>query len=193
LEQGAGQIRAYQPALVHGLLQTAEYAAEIFRGSPDGTSAEKITRLVDVRLKRQRVLESSRDGLRLHLILDEAALRRLVGSRTIMSDQLRHVAGVAQANPNVTVQVIPFDRGGAYEAAGGPFTILDFFASHLSLIHRERRIPKEGSKTASAAEFLDSVDEVDDHSLMFERLSDLALTSKESLTMLRACANEYRG
>jgi transcriptional regulator with XRE-family HTH domain len=185
LEQGAARIRAYQPAVIHGLLQTPEYATELFMDTPQGGSAEKIARLVDVRRRRQRVLETSTNPPELCVILDEAATRRLVGSPEAMSRQLRHLVSLCRANSNITVLVVPFESGGAYEAACGPFTILDFgFTDHPSLVYRERR---------SASEFLDSLVEIDDHSLMFERLTDLALSPRESLRMLSVGAERYHG
>jgi transcriptional regulator with XRE-family HTH domain len=186
LEQGADRIRAYQPAIIHGLLQTAEYASEIYRDNASGgLSEEKVARLVEVRNRRQRRLrEAAIPAPQLLVVLDEVALRRVVGSREIMQGQLEHVVELCEARENVTVQVVPFDRGGAYEATLGAFTILGFpFVSDPGTVYRERR---------SGADFLDSLLEIDDHSLIFGRLSErLALSARESLEMIRETAESY--
>ena len=183
-EQGAERIRAYQPALVHGLLQTPEYAAGVFTDAMSELSEEKIARVVEVRRRRQRRLRSGEAAPELSVVLDEAALRRVVRDSATMGAQLDYVVGLCEENANITVRVVPFERGGAYEAAGGPFTILSFpFETDHGLVYKERR---------SSAEFLDDFAEINAHSVTFRRLSDLALSPKESLRMLRACARDYR-
>jgi transcriptional regulator with XRE-family HTH domain len=183
LEQGAERIRAYQPAVVHGLLQTPEYIAGLFRDNIAEISEEKIGRLVEIRRRRQRRLSSGPRSPQLWVILDEAALRHVVGGPATMRAQLDHVVGLCKANENVSVQAIPFDRGAAYEAALGAFTVLSFgFATDNGLVYRERQ---------KGAEFLDSLLEVDDHSLRFQRLSELALSPSDSLDLLTESAQAY--
>jgi transcriptional regulator with XRE-family HTH domain len=182
LEQGAERIRAYQTFVVHGLLQTAEYASALIRGLGLEFSEEKIDRLVGLRLLRQDVVRAS-GGTRLWVIMDEAALRHLVGSRAVMRAQLDHVVDLAHAHENVTVQVVPFDRSGAYRAGYGPFTILSFsFRTDPGLVYMEHR---EG------AQFLDGRGEIDSYSVLFRQLSELALTPEGSLAMLGASAREF--
>jgi hypothetical protein len=43
-------------------------------------------------------------------VLDESALRKLVGSTAIMYEQLTHLAGMAE-RPNVSVEVVPASTG----------------------------------------------------------------------------------
>jgi hypothetical protein len=57
-------------------------------------------------------------------VLDEAALRRPIGGRTVLRAQIVHLLEVSEL-PNVTLQVMPYSSGG-HAAAGGPFTILRF-------------------------------------------------------------------
>jgi transcriptional regulator with XRE-family HTH domain len=175
LEQGAARIRAYQPAVVHGLLQTPEYAAEILRGTIPGLSPERRKRLVDIRLRRQRFLAGS-DAPGVDVVLDESVLRRSVGGPAVMRAQLDHVVEICRTNANVVVRVVPFSRGGAPQAAQGAFTILNFaLPNDPGGVYLERR---------SNADFLDDLAEIDDHSEMFEDLIRLALSPSESLEML---------
>jgi transcriptional regulator with XRE-family HTH domain len=185
LEQGATRIRAYQPAIVHGLLQTAEYAAAIYRDHElAGFGEEKIARLVSIRSRRQQILEPKASSPELLVILDEGATRRVVGSPSVMRAQLQQIIAVCEANPRISVRIIPFSRGGAFGAAHGAFTIFGFpFAGDASLVYKER---------ASAADFIDDPRELNDHSVMFRRLLGLALSPDESMATLAEQADQYR-
>src|SRR5258708_26964908 len=80
-------------------------------------------------MARQAVLTRAMP-VHLWVVLDEAALRRPVGGPDVMRGQLEHLIEVS-ARPNVTLQIIPLERGG-HAAAGGPFSIPRF---------RERDLP----------------------------------------------------
>jgi transcriptional regulator with XRE-family HTH domain len=178
IEQGASRIRAYQPSVIHGLLQTADYARAMYRNDILGSrSEEEIARLVDVRVRRQERLTTDAEFLQLQIVLDEAVLRRVVGSREVMRAQVKQLLTLAAA-PNIQVQIVPFDRGGGYEAMLGAFTILTFpFPSDVALVYMERR---------DAAEFLDSFAAVSRYSLTFQRLvDDLALSEADSMSLLQ--------
>jgi Domain of unknown function (DUF5753) len=64
------------------------------------------------------------DPLELWAVVDEAAIRRVVGGPVVMRDQLSHVLDVTR-RPNVTVQVITFDSG-AHPGMPGPFVHMEF-------------------------------------------------------------------
>jgi hypothetical protein len=123
LEAEAKGLRAYEANFVHGLLQTSDYATAILRGLHPRDSDEQIQRAVDLRLQRQRKLDED-PPLDLWLILDEGAVRRLVGGPGVMRGQLEHLIQAASW-PNVTLQVMAFDAG-AHAAIDGPFAILQF-------------------------------------------------------------------
>ena len=56
LEAGAASIRNFEPVVVPGLLQTADYAREIFRNGPIELDPDEVERLLEVRLARQEIL-----------------------------------------------------------------------------------------------------------------------------------------
>jgi transcriptional regulator with XRE-family HTH domain len=184
LEQGAERIRAYQSAVIHGLLQTPAYATALYQDPIARLNEEKVARLVDVRRRRQRVLRGDGDLRRLAVVLDEAALRHVAGDSRVMREQLDHVVELCESNDRIAVRIVPFDRGGGASAAAyGPFTMFKFtFETDPGLVYKE---------LVSGSVFLDSLPELDKHSMMFERLSELALPPEESLAMLRASAKEY--
>ncbi|MDT0305001.1 helix-turn-helix domain-containing protein [Streptomonospora wellingtoniae] len=121
-ETEASVIRAYECQVVPGLLQTAEYAEAIFRANLV-RSDEEIQERVAARLKRQEILNRV-DPPTCWVILDEAALRRTIGSRDVMRVQLRHLTHMA-ARHNVNIYVLPYSAG-AHPATVGSFVIMDF-------------------------------------------------------------------
>ncbi|WP_433414576.1 helix-turn-helix domain-containing protein [Microtetraspora malaysiensis] len=128
LEEAASVIRTYELQFVPGLLQSPDYARAVILLGNAGAPEDEISRRLDLRMRRQERLTGP-DAVRLWAVVDEAALRRPIGGNKVMRGQIEHLIE-ATANPNVTVQIVPFDRGG-HSAAGGPFTILRFEETEL--------------------------------------------------------------
>ncbi|MGH9210888.1 MAG: helix-turn-helix domain-containing protein [Acidimicrobiales bacterium] len=184
LEQGASGLRTYQPAIFHGLFHTPEYAAAILRrGAIAAMNEEKVVRNVELRTRRQQALWRDVDALAVSAVVDEVVLRRTVGGPAIMRAQLEHVIDVVQKNDHVNLQVVPFEISVPPEAIYGPFTIVSFPSDHdPDVVYIEHR---------AGAVLLESVWEVDIHSLAYEQLQSLALSPDDSLAMLRRIAREY--
>jgi transcriptional regulator with XRE-family HTH domain len=179
LEEAASSIRCYESQLIPALLQTADYAQAIARlGHPAG-SADEIKRRVSLQLTRQAVL--TRPTLAsLWLVLDEAALRRPVGSPEVMRGQLGHLIEVG-ARPNISLQVIPLTRGG-HAAAGGAFTILRFSEPDLpDVVYLEQ---------LTSALYLDKRETVDHYLEVMERLCVEALPADASAETIGAILRE---
>src|SRR5499427_540936 len=123
LEQATSLIRTYELQFVPGLFQTEDYAREVTLLGHRSAPAEEIERRVSLRVKRQQILASP-TGPRVWAVIDESALRRPLGGREVMREQLTHLIELAE-RPQITLQVMPFDRGG-HSAAGGSFSILRF-------------------------------------------------------------------
>ncbi|MFJ6672674.1 helix-turn-helix domain-containing protein [Actinosynnema sp. NPDC091369] len=122
-EADADRVRTYQGLMVPGLLQSEAYTRALIRAVlPDAAPAE-VDRRVELRKARQALLVED-DPLSLHAVVDEAALRRLVGGREVMAEQLTRLNEVGEL-PNITLQVVPFEAGG-HAAMDGPFVILSF-------------------------------------------------------------------
>ena len=90
LEAEASGLRTYETDVVHGLLQTTDYAVAVLRELRPRDSEEQITRVVDLRMQRQRLLDQD-PPLDLWLILDEGAIRRNIGGAKVMRPQLEHL------------------------------------------------------------------------------------------------------
>jgi transcriptional regulator with XRE-family HTH domain len=123
LESEATRFRDFQPLVIPGLLQTADYSRAVLRAAPTAGPAEEIDRLVALRMERQGVL-SRENPPDLWIVLGEGALRTRVGDDAVMRAQLRHLAEAAE-RPNVTLQVLPFTNA-AYVDPVSLFKILEF-------------------------------------------------------------------
>jgi transcriptional regulator with XRE-family HTH domain len=124
LEAEAAEIRTYQPELIHGLLQTAGYARAVIRAGRPADTAQEVDRRVELRMTRQQILDRG-DAPRLRVVLNEAAVRRVVGGPEVMRGQLARLAA-GRDRANVSVQVLPFAAGEHPAMAAGPFVLLEF-------------------------------------------------------------------
>src|SRR5690606_11547335 len=124
LEATANLIRTYEVQFVPGLLQTEEHARAVVRLGHARASQEEVERRVRLRMERQQLLRRP-DPPTVWAVVDETALRRPVGGRRVMRDQLESLIGVVTKASNVRLQVLPF-RAGGHSGAGGAFSILRF-------------------------------------------------------------------
>jgi transcriptional regulator with XRE-family HTH domain len=123
LERVATSLRAWEPLLIPGLMQTEDYARAILRASRPRDADPAIDQLVTARLARQGIL--ARDNPPdLWVIIDEGVLRRPVGEPGVMAAQLDRLLTASRA-PWVTVQVMPASAG-AHPGLLGPFVIAGF-------------------------------------------------------------------
>ena len=125
LETEAATIRTYEPELVPGLLQTADYARAVIRAGRPGDTAQEIDRRVEVRLERQEVLgRTDPTPPKVSVVLNEGVLARRVGGAEVMRAQLEHLTR-ERDRANIIIQILPFSSG-AHPAMVGPFTMLTF-------------------------------------------------------------------
>jgi len=123
LEQGASELRTWQPVVVHSLLQTGDYARAVERLWPPGvTDDDQVGRRVAFRLERQRVLTRQPFPLRLWALLDASVFLRTTGDPAVMAAQLAHLRAVDQL-PNVDIRVAPLNEQ-LHVAARGSFVLL---------------------------------------------------------------------
>lgn len=123
LEGEASLIRAYEPHCVPGLLQTPEYARELFRTGFPGATEDELDRRVALRMERQELLTRSRAPL-LWVVIEEHVLRRRVGDASVMRAQIDRLIE-ATSMPNVTLQVMPLSAG-PHPGMFGPFQLFRF-------------------------------------------------------------------
>jgi transcriptional regulator with XRE-family HTH domain len=123
-ESSASVVRNFEPQLVPGLLQTSEYAKEIVSVTvPDTRRADGIEELVELRKRRQEILEGD-EFPRFHFIIDEAVIQRVVGGPSVMRRQLNHLIKAADLD-KVTLRIVPF-AAGIYPASRVAYSLFEF-------------------------------------------------------------------
>jgi transcriptional regulator with XRE-family HTH domain len=176
LEDGAVRIEQHAGPLVPGLLQTPAYARAVIAAAGTDPPAD-VERRIELRLRRQQLLTRPRPP-RLHVLLDEAALRREVGGPEVLAEQLDRLAALA-AEDHVLLQVLPFGAG-AYTAMGVGFTLFTFAdPADPHVVYLEG---------LTSNTLLDSVQEVGRYAAAFAGSAGRALDRARSAELLRAAA-----
>lgn len=122
LEAEASVLRSFAVQVVPGLLQTQEYATAVCRASRPDLTSDQVRRLVTLRLRRQELLGGTGKH-RMHLVIDESALLRSIGSAGTMAGQLEQLLRLTSQAP-VTLQVLTLAQ--VRSVLTEPFTILSF-------------------------------------------------------------------
>ncbi len=122
-EHSASIIRNFEPLLVPGLLQTEEYARELLQYIRGPKDPKRIDALVALRMERQELM-SRADPPQLHIIIDEAVIRRVVGGPHLMRRQLLRMREATE-QPNMTLRVVPFTFG-MYRSLRVPYVLFEF-------------------------------------------------------------------
>ncbi|NEC50010.1 helix-turn-helix domain-containing protein [Actinospica acidiphila] len=168
----------YACMYVPGLLQTRAYAEAVHRASEVQCEEREVQHMVDIRMKRQELLERE-DPPHLWAVIDEAALRRQVGGREVMREQLTHLLTMAERS-RITVQVLPFDRG-AHAAAVGSFAVLRGQAPELDVVYVD---------LLGGGLFMEKPEELERYKLAFEYLSAQALDFESSTDLIDRISKE---
>jgi transcriptional regulator with XRE-family HTH domain len=179
LESAAATIRNFEVQFVPGLLQTEDYVRAVTLLGHQAASAEEIERRVVLRRKRQDLLTAPQPP-RMWMIMDEAVLRRPVGGASVMRAQLRHLIEAGRA-PHVTIQVVPYTRGG-HAGAGGSFSVLRFDEPDLpDVVYIEQ---------LTSALYLDQRPDVEHYLEVIDQLSGEALTPTATRQFIEQVARE---
>jgi hypothetical protein len=180
LETAASVIRTFELQFVHGLFQTEDYARAVTMLGHTSAPADEIERRVSLRLNRQDLLNGP-DPPQVWTILDEGALRRPVGGSAVMRAQLDHLVEVSGLR-HVTIQVVPFSRGG-HAAAGGSFTVLRFGEPEVpDVVYIEQ---------LTSALYLDKHEDVDHYMEVMNHLSTEALTPADSARFVAGIIRDF--
>jgi transcriptional regulator with XRE-family HTH domain len=185
VERSADEIREYESYQIPGLLQTEDYMRAVILAGRPAITADERESAVTLRLTRQTILEPDGNApidrpadKRLWAIIDESALRRLVGSPAIMAGQMSHLLTMAD-QPNVIIQIIP-ENEGVTCAYGRAFSILS--ASNGPVVHLDEIM---------SARFVRDRDEVSRFTLIFDHLRANALTDSKSAKVIEQMRQEY--
>jgi transcriptional regulator with XRE-family HTH domain len=177
-EEAAVSLKHFATVTVMGLVQTAGYARAMHLGGFQDFTPERIEELVEVRMKRQQLL-SRQPPLQLHIIFDEAVLRREVGGPAVMAEQLNRLIEVAKSQ-QIMIQVIPYSVG-AHPAMESNFSIFEFDGS-ADVVYVEG---------LAGWLYLDRPGELNRYHEVFERLRKKALSPRESIELIAKIAALY--
>ncbi|MEU8789022.1 helix-turn-helix transcriptional regulator [Streptomyces sp. NPDC048643] len=168
----------YACMYIPGLLQTRAYAEAVHRASEMQCPEREVQHMVDIRMKRQELLHRD-EPPHIWCVIDEAAIRRSVGGRDVMREQLQHLLTVAEL-PHITVQVLTFSTG-AHAAAVGSFALLRGPAPDLDVVYVD---------VLSGGLFMEKQQELERYRLAFQYLSAQALDLESSATLIRRISKE---
>ena len=178
IEAEAQTLRWFEPLIVPGLLQTEAYARALFV-TRVGLSADEIDSLVAARLARQDVLTREAPPM-LWVIVDESVLRRPIGGRGVMAEQVRLLHEAAH-RPTVRIEVVPTSIG-AHDGLSGAFTIADLPGQPGAAAYLEG---------ARKGQVVTGREEVTDLMTCWDTLRSDALSRSESLTLLEEVAKSW--
>jgi transcriptional regulator with XRE-family HTH domain len=176
LEADAVSVKVYQSILIPGLLQTPDYARAVNEAVIPQPDPERLEEQTEVRLRRQERLTQD-PPLRFGVILDDAALHRVIGGPAVMKAQLRHLVELSQL-PNVTLQVIPFSVG-AHPAMDSTFNVLEFADGVPGVVYVEGLVGWVYMKRSQ---------DFERYVRVFERLCQIALPPRKSVEHIKKAA-----
>ncbi|QKW06729.1 helix-turn-helix domain-containing protein [Streptomyces sp. NA04227] len=180
LEDEAVREDHFSCVYVPGLLQTRAYTRAVQLANELERSPEDVERLVDIRMKRQEILTRP-EPPRLWAILDESVIRRVVGSASVMREQLDHLLQ-ANASPHITLQILPFAKG-AHAAALGSFVILGSREPSLDVVYVDLHV---------GSYFMEKDEELDRYRLAFDYLRAQSLDMSASSDLIRQVRKEMK-
>ncbi|WP_030958310.1 helix-turn-helix domain-containing protein [Streptomyces sp. NRRL S-378] len=178
LEQQAKMIREFALSLVPGILQTEAYMRAVLRTAFPPWSEEECDRIVVTRLERGNLLANPTTPL-VWALLDEAVLRRRVGSPDVMAEQLMHMVDLAESH-RIRVHVLPQDLG------AHPLQ-----QSMLTLMWFEDQPPVAYTEAIYTAKLYDNPAMVERIQAAYDLALSDALSLKESIALMRATAKDY--
>lgn len=183
-EAEAEAVWNWEPQVVPGLLQTPDYARavrQLWLAMFPGPAGE-IDRWAETRLLRQQVL--TRDPpLDLSVVIEESVLSRRFGDKTVMRQQLEHLAEAAGL-PNVEIRIYPLN-GEHPSLATGAFSYMQFPQVHDVPLH-----------DIVSVEHLEGTSDLEDEELTymyrvaFEYLKGRAYSPDRSRSLIFAAAAE---
>jgi transcriptional regulator with XRE-family HTH domain len=114
---------SYDPMLVPGLLQTEAYAQALLEAHFPPLDGETVEQRVAARMARQSLLTRRNPQLVFVFIVEESAIRRVIGNTAVMREQLTSLLECS-ARRNVELQIMPTARG-AHSGLNGPMVLLE--------------------------------------------------------------------
>lgn len=177
-ESTATNLVLYDPMVVNGLLQTADYARALI-SRERWRDAENVERCVEIRTQRREIIDRPSPAW-FTFYVHEQALRNVVGSDEVMHDQLLQVVLLA-AMRNVRLRVVPSTRA-EQGAFGGALQVMRF-KQHPPLAYLDNRV---------SGLFLEDEDFIAPYrDQLLPLLAELAWDAGQSREFVATLANEF--
>ncbi len=181
-ETEALSARLFQTSFVPGLLQTERYAWAVLDTAMPKVDTSVIEQRLRARVERSKVLTRDDNPLELWVVLDEAAIRRVVGGPEVMREQLLRLTEDTDKR-EVILQVLPFGAG-AHPAMVGSFVVLDFpDPADPEIVYVEG---------IAGDDIVEGHNEIRRFGVMFDQLRAMALSPRDSAEMITAIADDLR-
>lgn len=172
-EAEAAMIRSYQNFVIHGLLQTPQYAQAVLAA---GEQPGKLEQRVNARLERQEIL-GREEPPAIIALLDVSVLRRPFGGRDVMRAQLERLLELVEL-PHVHIHIVPEN---AELCPEGAFTLLTS-PGEPDLGYAEM--------AGGRGQLIDDDEYVAELGILFELIRSKALTAEDSVAAFRKALEE---
>jgi transcriptional regulator with XRE-family HTH domain len=179
LEHHAQSLRDSTTARIPGLLQTREYALEIFRQAVTELSPPDIEHRLSFRIKRQAILFREDDPTPYTAIIHEAALRMKVGGSAVARQQLQHLLDMSDRE-HITLRAITFDVG-AYPGSGQSIHYARGPVPQLDTVYLDQ---------AHGLAFLDAEGQLHKYRTLFDRIEAVALPPEKTRDLIHNMMRE---
>ncbi|MEU6331988.1 helix-turn-helix transcriptional regulator [Streptomyces sp. NPDC047049] len=180
LEELAAQADIYASQVIPGILQTHDYAHAVIDGGRRWRTEREVNAFAELRMQRTSVL-TRENPLPVWCVLDEAALRRVMGGPVVLAEQLRHLLALQERLPHLQIQVLPF-AAGAHPAQDGTHTIFRF----------DTGSPVVVVEPMTTSLYLEEDADIGQYDVAFNHLRSQALDTKHSRTFIRDVIKEIR-
>jgi hypothetical protein len=162
----------YEPQLLPGQLQTADYAAAQLEGHLR-VAPRDVPQVVRARMARQRLTDADHP-LQFRVVIEEYVLARVIGGPVVMRAQLEHLLDMMQLD-NVEFHIMPVTVT-VHDGLDGDFMLLDFEqAQSIGYI-----------EYPAGALYVQEAEQVDEYKMIADRLCGSALSESDSADLVRS-------
>ncbi|MFF3672444.1 Scr1 family TA system antitoxin-like transcriptional regulator [Streptomyces sp. NPDC002120] len=174
-QKRAKKIQEYSQ-VVPGLLQTYDYVLALAE-SMELVSGRDPLGVAESRVGRQAILDGPTAPWML-AVLDEAAIRRVVGSKAVMVGQLEHLIKLSE-RPRIEIRILSFGE-----------TVPAVLTGSLSVLTMRSGTTVAYTEGPSTGRMFQG-SEADSYAVLYDRVLSSALPKTRSIDLIRAVIEEY--
>ncbi|MFF3571451.1 helix-turn-helix domain-containing protein [Nocardia jiangxiensis] len=187
LEQSASRIVSFQLTLIPGLAQTADYRRAMALDYRPPLSDQQIDQHLELLAKRQACLTDSKNPKIFDIRISEAVFRHLIGGKSVMRDQVRHLHELSML-PNISVRIVPFSIEGYLGLQVSSFVMLEF---PRQLNPALTQTPIVYIENYAGSLYLDKPMEIERYRQALSDIEAVSLDESQSRALLQTIEREY--